>query len=139
MYDNYHYPAGADNEFAPWNQSDPDEKEFDITCSQTLSKTVSVLTSNYIPGASGVDYEPDGEGGYCACGWHDPDDTSDTNWADEFHNNDYHTPQQLLGLFKDLLIRDLENGNPMKSERYTKALIEECDGWCEDECEFIEE
>ena len=135
----YYAPGSYNDPSAPWNQSDPDEKEFDITCSQTLSKTVQVLTSNYIPGAEGVDYEPDGEGGYCSFGWHDPDDTSDTNWADEFHNNDYHTPQQLLGLFKDLLIRDLENGNPMKSERYTKALIEECDGWCEDECEFIEE
>ena len=129
------YPAGAYRDpSAPYNQVDVPDKEFDVTCSQTLSKTVSVLTNNYVPGGEWCEYD-DG----ITIGGHDPDDTSDTNWADEFHNNDYHTPQQLLGLFKDLLIRDLENGNPMKSEKYTKALIEECDGWCEDECEFIEE
>ena len=97
---------------------------------------MTVCTNNYIPGASGCDYEPDGEGGYSAIGWHEDDDTSDTDWAQEYHENDYHTPAQLLELFKDILVRDLENGNPFRSEKYTKQLIEECEGWTEDETDF---
>ena len=136
MYDNYNYPPGSDNEFDPWNEVEVTEKDFDVTCSQSLSKTVTVCTNNYIPGASGCDYEPDGEGGYSTIGWHEDDDTSDTDWAQEYHENDYHTPAQLLELFKDILVRDLESGNPYRSEKYTKQLIEECEGWTEDETDF---
>ena len=131
------YPPGAEfDPNAPWNEVEVPEKDFDVTCSQSLSKTVTVCTNNYIPGASGCDYEPDGEGGYSTIGWHEDDDTSDTDWAQEYHENDYHTPAQLLELFKDILVRDLENGNPFKSEKYTKQLIEECEGWTEDETDF---
>jgi hypothetical protein len=139
MYDNYNYPAGADNEMAPWNEPLIPEKDFDITCSQSLSKTVTVTTNNYIPGASGVDYEPDDEGGYCACGWHDPDDTSDTNWADEYHANDYHTPLQLIELFKQYLENDLNRMGEVKNEKWIKHLIEECSDWIEDDTEYVED
>ena len=134
------YPAGLNDHSVgtPWNDSDVLEKEFDVTCSQTLSKTVSVLTNNYIPGASGCDYEPDGEGGYCACGWHDPDDTSNTNWANEYHSNDLHTPLQLIQLLKQVLETDMEHGIVFKSPRFTQDLINECDGWIEDETEYVE-
>ena len=131
------YPPGAEfDPNAPWNEVEVPEKDFDVTCSQSLSKTVTVCTNNYIPGASGCDYEPDGEGGYSTIGWYEDDDTSDTDWAQEYHENDYHTPAQLLELFKDILVRDLENGNLFRSERYTKHLIEECQGWTEDETDF---
>ena len=146
MYDNYNYPYGADNENAPWNQVDVPEKEFEVTCSQSLSRTVSIWTNNYIPGASGCDYEPDGEGGYCACGWQDPDDTSDTCWSDEYKINGYKTPLELIGLLKEYLEKDLRNlqrdmlpnDSSFKATqaRKLKVLIEECDCWTEDECEF---
>ena len=137
MWESGYYPPGAEHDpNAPWNEVEVPEKDFDVTCSQSLSKTVTVCTNNYIPGASGCDYEPDGEGGYSTIGWHEDDDTSDTDWAQEYHENDYHTPAQLLELFKDILVRDLENGNPFKSEKYTKQLIEECEGWTEDETDF---
>jgi len=134
------YPDGLSDNTpdAPWNDSDAPEKEFDVTCSQTLSKTVSVLTNNYIPGASGCDYEPDGEGGYCACGWHDPDDTSDTNWSDEYSDNDYHTPLQLIQLFGQFLKEQYSKGIVFKSPYFTEHLVKECEGWQEDETEFIE-
>lgn len=135
------YPDGL-SDFTPgtpWNEPDIPEKEFDVTCSQTLSKTVSVLTSNYVPGASGVDYEPDDEGGYYASGWHDPDDTSDTNWADEYHDNDYLTPLQLIELFKQYLENDLNRMGEVKNEKWIKHLIEECSNWTEDETEYVED
>jgi hypothetical protein len=135
------YPDGLSDHTpgAPWNDPDVPEKEFDVTCSQTLSKTVTVTTNDYIPGACGVDYEPDDEGGCCAVGWHDPDDTSDTNWANEYHANDYHTPLQLIQLLKQVLENDLANGIVFKSPRFTQDLINECNDWQEDETEYVEE
>lgn len=139
MKESGYYPPGADNEWAPWNQSEPEEKEFDVTCSQSLSKTVPVLTNNYIPGASGVDYESDGEGGYEKVAWEDAPDTSETNWAEEYHSNDYHTPLQLIKLFSKYL-QHILNGLPMPtSPEHLQWLIGECEGWTEDDCEFIGE
>ena len=144
------YPDGLSDHTpgAPWNESDVPEKDFDVTCSQSLSRTATVWTNNYVPGASGVDYEPDDEGGCCAVGWHDPDDTSDTNWADEYANNGYKTPLELIGLLKEYLEKDLRdlqrdmlpNDRSYKAtkSRMLKGLIEECEAWTEDETEIFE-
>ena len=135
------YPPGLSDSTpgCPWSEPEIPEKEFDVTCSQSLSKTVTVITNNYIPGASGVDYEPDDEGGYCAVGWHDPDDTSDTNWADEYHDNEHYTPLQLIELFKKHLENELIRMGEVKNERWIKHLIEECSDWTEDDTEYVED
>ena len=152
MSEKDYYPAGAYNDpDAPWNQEDVPEKEFEITCSQSLSRTATVWTDNYIPGASGCDYEPDGEGGYCACGYHDPDDTSDTNWSEEYSENGHYTPLELIEKYKEELSEALkkleEYGKSLHSKkpywwiqrkRNLEHLIEECEGWIEDETEYIE-
>ena len=134
------YPDGLSDwtPGTPWNEPIVPEEEFEVTCSQSLSKTVKVTTNNYIPGASGVDYESDDEGGCCAVPWHDAPDTSDTNWADEYHDNDYHTPAQLLELFKQCLEENMKHGLVFKTPKFTNNLIKECEGWLEDETEFIE-
>lgn len=135
------YPPGVSDNTpgAPWTEESIPEEDFEVTCSQTLSKTVTVTTDNYIPGASGVDYEPDDEGGYYASGWHDDPDTSETDWAKEYHDCDYHTPSQLLLLFKDCLLQMRKNGEVFRTLYLTNKLIEECEGWTEDETEYIEE
>jgi hypothetical protein len=135
------YPPGVSDSTpdAPWNQSDPDDMDFDVTCSQTLSKTVTVTTNNYIPGAEGVDYESDDEGGCYAVHYHDDPDTSDTNWAEEYHDNQYHTPAQLLELFKQCLEENMKNGLVFKTPKFSEDLIKECEGWIEDETEYIKE
>ena len=134
----YYAPGSYNDPAAPWNQVDIPEEEFEVTCSQCLSKTASVWTNNYIPGASGVDYEPDDEGGCYASTWHDDPDTSDTNWAEEYHDNDHYTPIQLIELFKQCLEENLKNGLVFKTPGVTKRLIEECEGWTEDETEYVE-
>lgn len=139
MYDNYNYPAGSDTPDAPWNEPTTPDMDFEVTCSQTLSRTVTVTTNNYVPGASGVDYEPNDEGGYDACGYQDLADTSDTNWADEYHSNGYYTPLQLIQLLGEVLKNDLEHGIVFKNPKFTQNLINECEGWAEDETEFVEE
>jgi hypothetical protein len=138
---NSNYPLMSQSQWdsAPFNEVDVPEQDFDVTCSQTLSKTVTITTNNYIPGASGVDYEPNDEGGYDAVGWHDEDDTSDTDWANEYHDNDYHTPLQLIQLLKQVLETNLQHGIVFKSPKFTQDLINECADWQEDETEYIQE
>ena len=140
------YPPGVSDSTwdAPWNEPDIPEEEFEVTCSQSLSRTASVWTNNYIPGASGVDYERDDEGGIYASPWHEDPDTSDTNWADEWHDNDHYTPIQLIGLYKETLKEQLKSWEGMEDSTTAKAtikriehLIEECNGWIEDETEYI--
>ena len=146
-----YYPGGL-TDFTPgcpWSEPEVPEKDFEITCSQSLSRTAVVTTNNYIPGAEGCDYEPDGEGGYSTCGWQDPDDTSDTNWADEYSANGYKTPLELIDMLKEYLEKDLReiqkdmlpNDMSFKATqvRKLKGLIEECECWTEDETEFIED
>lgn len=147
MRESGYFPPGAEfDPLAPYNQVDVSEKDFDITCSQSLSRTATVWTDNYIPGASGVDYEYDDEGGCYACGWHDPDDTSNTNWSEEYDACGYYTPLQLIQLLKEYVEKDLNNvdniakdTNQSKAflERKLKHLIDECDCWSDDETEYI--
>lgn len=148
MYDNYNYPPGADTPDAPWNQVEVPHKDFEVTCSQSLSRTAIVTTNNYTPGASGVDYERDDEGGYIAEGYQDPDDTSDTNWKEEYTANGYCTPLELIQLLKEYLEKDLEKWkeedkkDPHKwastQVKKYEFLISECDCWTDDETEFVE-
>lgn len=53
---NYDYPLGADNKYAPWNEVETPEKEIEVGVSFTLSKTVKVRVSDYII-ESGTDEE----------------------------------------------------------------------------------
>ena len=98
-------------------------KDFEVTCSQSLSKTVTVSTDNYIPGYYGED-----------------DDTYNTNWGEEYHDNDHYTPLQLIELFKKHLENVIVCGNlPQNMVKRYKHLINECDGWTDDDTEYIEE
>ena len=146
MNESAYYPAGAFyDKNAVYNQSDVPEEEFEITCSQSLSRTTTVVTNNYIPGDEGVDWETDDEGHPYASPWQDAPDTSDTNWAEEYHDNDHYTPIQLIGLYKETLKEQLKSWEGMDEIPSAKAqirriehLIEECEGWTEDETEYVE-
>ena len=145
MIESGYYPPGAEfDPNAPYNQSDVPEKEFDVTCTLCMSKTVSAYTNDYVPGAEGVDYESDDEGGCVACGWHDPDDTSSTNWSEVFGGN-HKTIPELLEELKKYIQRDLDNIDEVAEEqKHDKAflkrklefLLEECDGWNVDEEDY---
>jgi len=109
---------------APFNQRDIPVREFNVTCCQSLSKTVKVLTDNYVPREDDKELIID---------------TGGTNWADEYHSNDYHTPIQLIGLFAKYLKEEIEHSyvdSPYKTLRLQK-LLEECNDWTEDETEYI--
>ena len=133
LNNNSNYPLMSQSEWdnAPWNQSDPEEKEFEVTVSQTLSKSTTVTTSDYIPG----EYFPETEwdiDGYHTITCHEPDDTSDTNWK-KAYNNEHYTPLGLIQEFKEML----KKNTPIPETR-RKHLIDECMNWIEDDLEVCE-
>lgn len=129
MRDRDYYPAGAyDDPSAPYNQCGQPDKDFGVTCSQTLSKEVTVTTNKY---TFECDYDEDG--------YWEHTDTSDICWADEYHDNGYHTPLELLQLFKEFLEEQKSHGVIFKTPHFTNKLIEELDDWQEDETEYIED
>lgn len=139
MRESGYFPAGAEfDPSAPYNEPTVPGKEFDVTVSQSLSKSTIVYTNDYIPGASGVDYEPDDEGGYCAYGWHDPDDTSDTNWKKAYTDSSY-TPLEIIEKCGEMCKYLLEIDQTKFGKYFLKRLLDECQGWTEDDFEVVED
>lgn len=109
---NSNYPLMSQSEWdnAPWNQENLPEKQFNIVISYTLSKEVSVASTNYDPyGCSG-------------------EELLDTPIED--YNNQHYTIQELLGILKDIATKklaDKENINKWKQ------IIQDCEDWVVDE------
>ena len=133
LNNNSNYPLMSQSEWdkAPWNQNDPKEKEVEVTVSQTLSKSTTVTTSDYIPGGYFPETEWDIDG-YHTITCHEPDDTSDTDWKSAY-NNEHYTPLGLIQEFKEML----EKNTPIPETR-RKHLIDECINWIEDDLEVCE-
>ena len=129
MRESGYYPPGAEfNSNAPWNQVEVPERQFDVCISQTLSKSTGVTTNDYVPG---VVQEEDGYYPYS--------DTSDTDW-EEAYESEHLTPLQLIDEFKDFLTKHLPDPIvDVKGFQRFKHLIDECEGWVEDEIEVMEE
>ena len=124
MRDSDYYPAGAYNDpNAPYNQSEPQETDFDVNVRTTLQKDTTIWTSDYNP-------EYDDETGRIYY------NTDETNWVDAYKDACY-TPLELIELFKECLEFLKENnirwGNKMDYQ--IKELIENCEGWNEEEFE----
>jgi len=129
MYDNYNYPPGADTPDAPWNQPDIPEREFDVTISISLSRTVQCYTNKYIP-------EVDEENGHLYV------DTSDTPWSEVYGDN-HKTIPELLEELKKYIQKDLDNlaDDETKMDkafhrRRLEFLLTECDEWRVDEEDY---
>ena len=129
MYDNYNYPPGADTPDAPWNQPDIPEREFDVTISISLSRTVQCYTNKYIP-------EVDEENGHLYV------DTSDTPWSEVYGDN-HKTIPELLEELKKYIQKDLDNlaDDETKMDkafhrRRLEFLLTECDEWIVDEEDY---
>lgn len=117
-----------EEEKAPWNEDIPEEREFEMLLSQSLSKIVNVFTEDYNPE---IEEDEDGK--------HTVYDTSDTHWEEVYHDNDHYTPLQLITMFKNYLEHQLSKGLVYKNPKYTEHLIEECSNWHEDEVEYYKE
>ena len=120
MYDNYNYPAGADTPDAPWNQSEPDDKEFLVDVEYILQKkNVKVTTKDYRPEVVIKDEEIV-----------EPLDTSDTNWENAYEESGHLTIQELLNELKEYVKADMQTCSPNTCKgAYLKRVLEDCDGW----------
>ena len=103
---------------------DNNEREFQITVSQTLSKNTSVFTSNY-------NIEPDEDDmlSYSI--------SEDVCLKDLYTEQHYTIPQLLKILKKECEYRMMNVQNPKKAAHYQK-LIEECENWVVDDFEVVE-
>lgn len=128
------YPTGAQHDSrAPWNQSRPEAEDFDMRCNQVLTKSMPVCTTNY---TEEVEEEADEDGGtYRSVSYN----TDNIDWKQEFADNGYHTPLELLGLFKQYL-EDIRDGTKKASYFPSEInyLISECENWEEVETSYEE-
>lgn len=129
------YPISADIKDASWNDKRLPEEEFQVTISQTLSKSVKVSTNDYIPGEVYTEREWDGES-YCTVTHQDSPDTSETNWKDAY-KLEHDTPLHLIYLFKRVLKGDLKLDEMTKSRK--EYLTQECSNWIEDDFEVCKD
>lgn len=129
MYNNYDYPLGADNSYAPWNQVENSEIERDCEVTETISRKVTLSTTDYV-----AEEDWDDEFGKCVSA-----DTSDTDWAGEYSNQEY-TVLELIDKLKLYVEEDIKNTaiNSGKG-RELQRLLAACDGWEQVDLEVGEE
>jgi hypothetical protein len=124
------YPPGAAHDpNAPYNEVEVPEREFDVTISMSLSRTVQCYTNKYIP-------EIDEENGHLYV------DTSDTPWS-EVYGDDHKTIMELLEELKKYIQKDLDNldnddtkTNKAFHKRRLEFLLTECDDWVVNEEDY---
>ena len=143
MFESEYYPLGANTPDAPWNQSDPDPVDVDCYVSCSISKGVTVSTTDYVA-EEWEDWDSDDEGGYVHSGGVDYD-FSDCNFSESYHQDHYGILELLeqLKVFLEGAIEDLEQLSPEASKeekaakranlRIYKQMLEDCQGWTLDE------
>ena len=122
-------PGAAHDPNAPYNEVEIPEREFDVTISMSLSRTVQCYTNKYIP-------EVDEENGHLYV------DTSDTPWSEVYGDN-HKTIPELLDELKKYIQKDLDNlaDDETKMDkafhrRRLEFLLTECDEWTVDEEDY---
>ena len=128
MIESGYYPPGA--EFAanaPWNEKRVPQRNFNVSVSQVLSKSTQVVTDDYT-----LEFDKEDKSTYV--------DTSDTDWKSAYSGDGHFTPLELIELFKEHLEKHLPDPViDVMGYKKAKNLIAECEGWTEDETEFIGE
>lgn len=129
MYNNYDYPLGADNSSAPWNQVENSEIERDCEVTETITRKITLSTADYV-----AEEDWDNEFGKCVSV-----DTSDTDWAGEYSNQEY-TVLELIDKLKAYVEEDIKNTSPNSSKgKELQRLLSACDGWEQVDLEVGEE
>lgn len=122
MYDNYNYPLMSQSEWdnAPWNQSEPDDKDFFVDVEYILQKkNVKVTTRDYRPEVVTKDEEIV-----------EPLDTSDTKWENAYNESGHYTIPELLQELENYIKEDLERYKGSRTkERQLNEMLKDCQGW----------
>lgn len=124
MNESGYYPLGTEfSPDAPWNQHDNKGLEFEVAISQSLSKTTTVVTTDY---KEEEDYDD------CLNQKMIVANTEDTDWHNAYAECHYE-PHGLITLLKDILTT-----GKLPSEKERKYLIKECEDWVVDETEVCQ-
>lgn len=104
---------------APWNDKENSVIERDCEVTETISRKVSLSTADYV-----AEEDWDDDFGKCVS-----EDTSDTNWAEEYSNQEY-TVLELIAKLKEYVEEDIKNTASNTSKgRELQRLLSACDGW----------
>ena len=136
MYDNYNYPIGADGSDAPYNQSDPEPVEVNVCISQTLHKSTTISTTDYVAEEC-EDCERDDDGEFVTTGGVSYN-FSDSDLLNAYKNDSWTIPELLYEL-KDYIKQDLNRGCSESKKAWLERMMKACEGWELDEEEVIKE
>ncbi len=122
-------PIGAEyDSSAPWNQVENHEIERDCEVTETVTRKVTLSTTDYI-----AEDDWDDEFGKCISA-----DTSETDWRDEYINQEY-TVLELIAKLKSYVEEDIKNtANNTGKGRELQRLLTACNGWEQVELEIEE-
>lgn len=127
--DNYNYPIGADTIDAPWNETENYPIERDCEVTETIARKVTLSTTDYV-----AEEDWDGEFGRCIY-----EDTSDTDWCEEYSNQEY-TVLELIAKLKVYIEEDIRNTSFYTGKgKELQRLLSACDGWEQADLEVEEE
>lgn len=137
MIESGYYPPGAEfDPDAPYNQSEPEPVEVDVTISQSLSRSTTIKVTDYISN-EWEDFEPDEEGRFYRTGGIEYD-FSDSDLKGAYKEQDYTIPE-LLDYLKAYLIADIANCDKESGKKQKlQHILDCCEGWEVDETEVIE-
>ena len=135
----FYAPGTEFDKNSPWNQVENPEEEFNVTIVETLSKDVTIVTTNY-----NLEVDRDEDGCYRHC------DTSDTDWKDEYKKQGCTAIETIIAVKTYLeevrlqQLKDINRCRPLteseqKELRVVKDLIEQCSDWKQEEIEFCQE
>ena len=136
MYDNYNYPVGSDGSDAPYNQSDPEPVEVNVCISQTLHKSTTISTTDYVAEEC-EDCERDDDGEFVTTGGVSYN-FSDSDLLNAYKNDSWTIPELLYEL-KDYIKQDLNRGCSESKKAWLERMMKACEGWELDEEEVIKE
>lgn len=97
---------------APWNEEENEDKRFDCTVVQTLSREHHFHTNNYE--------------------MVDGDIIHESIHAKDDYTEQHYTPLELINMLKRLL-EDLRAKGSIQWNEYQEEIINDCEGWEEDD------
>ena len=114
---------------APWNEKEQSVITRDCEITETVTRKVTLATTDYV-----AEEDWDNELGKCVSA-----DTSDTDWAGEYSNQEY-TVLELIDKLKAYVEEEIKNTSPNTGKcRKLQRLLSTCNGWEQVELEVEEE
>ena len=127
---NYDYPEGSDNSFAPWNQEEQDSELIEVTVSQTFSKQLEIEVDDY---ERVKDFDEDG-----IYFWNDYSECDLKDYVDEQHKTISDILKEIPELYKQLRTLDVNDKKEFDLFKHNLLILSvACEGWTEDETEVV--